>query len=167
MLGCALMGLAGIFFYAEQGAISPNAFRPRITFFVWIALIIGGAGSNTGSVAGGAIFAAFLFQGPRFFKNLVQEVFEVEAVETFREAVAPLGSADPVPLLVYVVDSLDQLQLVMMGLVLVYLMHNRPEGVFGHRKEAASPIRLQDRVQPASSATDTASGQTQEGNNDE
>jgi branched-chain amino acid transport system permease protein len=167
MLGCALMGLAGIFFYAEQGAISPNAFRPRITFFVWIALIIGGAGSNTGSVAGGAIFAAFLFQGPRFFKNLVQEVFEVEAVETFREAVAPLGSADPVPLLVYVVDSLDQLQLVMMGLVLVYLMHNRPEGVFGHRKEPASPIRLQDRVQPASSATDTASGQTQEGNNDE
>jgi len=156
MLGCALMGLGGILFYAEQGAITPNAFRPRITFFVWIALIIGGAGSNTGSVAGGAIFAAFLFRGPIFFKNIVEETFEVDAVNTFGQAVSPLTGLDPVPLLVYTVDNLNQLQLVIMGLVLIYLMHNRPEGVFGHRKEPASPIRIQDRPrqQPKEAATD-------------
>jgi branched-chain amino acid transport system permease protein len=171
MIGCALMGLGGILFYAEQGAITPNAFRPRITFFVWIALIIGGAGSNTGSVVGGAIFAAFLFRGPLFFKNVVQSQFDLDAVNTFAQAVAPLGSADPFPLLIYTVDNMERLQLVIMGLVLIYLMHNRPQGVFGHRKEPASPIRL-DRWRPGGSGgnpavTDGGRGRADGGSSDE
>lgn len=156
MIGCGLMGLGGILFYAEQGAITPDAFRPRITFFVWIALIIGGAGSNTGSVLGGAIFAAFLYRGPLFFKNIVQEVVEVDAVSTFGQAVAPIGSANPVPLFMYTVDNMEQLQLVIMGLVLIYLMHNRPEGVLGHRKEPASPIQLHRRRRSTSDGPTTA-----------
>jgi len=169
MLGCALMGLAGILYFAEQGAITPNAFRPRLTFYVWIALIIGGAGSNTGSVAGGAIFAAFLFRGPIFFKNIVTSQFDLDPANSFRDAVAPLGSLDPVPILAYTVDNLDQLQLVFMGIVLIYLMHNRPEGIFGHRKEPASPIRLQDRVRqkPEAAAAATDGGQDQGGVDDE
>jgi len=169
MLGCGLMGLGGIFFYAEQGSITPNTFRPRLTFFVWIALIIGGAGSNTGSVAGGAIFAAFLFRGPIFFKNIVQETFDVDAANTFGEAVSPLTGADPVPLVVYTIDNLNQLQLVIMGLVLIYLMHNRPEGVFGHRKEPASPIGVQNRPQrqTESGAAATDGGHNQGGAGDE
>jgi branched-chain amino acid transport system permease protein len=161
MIGCGLMGLGGILFYAGQGAITPGAFRPRITFFVWIALIIGGAGSNTGSVIGGAVFAAFLYRGPLFFKNIVQETFDVNAVDTFAAAAAPLTSANPIPLVVYTIDSMDQLQLVLMGLVLIYLMHNRPEGVLGHRKEAASPIKLRNRRPggtEASTATDGGRG---------
>jgi branched-chain amino acid transport system permease protein len=169
MLGCALMGLGGIFFYAEQGAIAPNAFRPRLTFFVWIALIIGGAGSNTGSVAGGAIFAAFLFQGPRFFKNVVEETLgdAFDPANTFGQAFSPITNGDPVPLLTFIVDNLNQLQLVIMGVVLIYLMHNRPEGIFGHRKEPASPIPIQDkpRAQPKSAAAD--GGSEQEDTNDE
>lgn len=169
MLGCALMGLGGIFFYAEQGAIAPNAFRPRLTFFIWIALIIGGAGSNTGSVAGGAIFAAFLFQGPRFFKNVVEETLKdsFNPPNTFGQAVSPITNGDPVPLLTFIVDNMNQLQLVIMGVVLIYLMHNRPEGVFGHRKEPASPIPIQDkpRAQPKSAAAD--GGPKQGGASDE
>jgi len=170
MLGCALMGLGGILFYAEQGVITPDAFRPRITFFVWIALIIGGAGSNTGSVAGGAIFAAFLFRGPIFFKNIVQNTFdELDPANTFGQAFAPLTSGDPIPLIAYSIDNMGQLQLVIMGVVLIYLMHNRPEGVFGHRKEPASPIRLQDRShdQPKAQAAATDGGRDQGGNDDE
>ena len=150
MIGCALMGLGGILFYGSQGAITPNAFRPRITFFVWIALIIGGAGSNTGSVMGGAIFAAVLYQGPVFFSNVVEESFEIDAVGTFAQAVAPLGSADPIPLIAYTVDNIGQLRFVIMGVVLIYLMHNRPEGILGHRKEPASPISLHRRRPKAS-----------------
>jgi len=169
MLGCALMGLAGILYFVNQGAITPTAFRPRLTFYVWIALIIGGAGSNTGSVAGGAIFAAFLFRGPIFFKNIVTDQFDLDAANSFRDALAPLGSADPVPLLAYTIESMEQLQLVFMGLVLIYLMHNRPEGVFGHRKEPASPIRLQDRTHKRSESPTAATdgGQDQGGNDDE
>jgi len=152
MLGCGLMGLGGILFYMESGAITPNTFRPRLTFFVWIALIIGGAGSNTGSVMGGAIFAAVLFQGPRFLKNVIEANVPIDAASTFGQAIAPLfGSLDPVPLLFYTVANLRDLQLVFMGVVLILLMHRRPQGMLGHRKEPASGVPL-DR--PADTESD-------------
>jgi branched-chain amino acid transport system permease protein len=144
MFGCALMGLAGILWYMRSGAVTPNSFRPRITFFVWIALIIGGAGSNTGSVLGGAVFAALLYQGPRTLKNLIDAVLpNADAPSSFGPAVAPLiSNIDPVPVLLYTLDSIRQLQLVFMGVVLIWLMHNRPEGMLGHRKETAAGIPL-------------------------
>jgi branched-chain amino acid transport system permease protein len=169
MIGCGLMGLGGILYFGSQGAITPSAFRPRLTFFVWIALIIGGAGSNTGSILGGAVFAAFLFRGPLFVKNIIQENFEVEAVDTFAEAATPIASADVVPMLIYIIDNLNQLQLVFMGIVLVLLMHNRPEGILGHRKEPASPIRL-TRKKSSGGGTPTAAadgGQSSEGSDDD
>jgi branched-chain amino acid transport system permease protein len=168
MLGCALMGLAGILWFVGQGAITPNTYRPRLTFFVWIALIIGGAGSNTGSVLGGAVFAAVLYQGPIYFKNLVDRVAPVsDAPGSFGPAVAPLlGSADPVPLLLYTVDSVRQLQLVVMGVVLVVLMHRRPEGLLGHRTETAATVPLtrrptgegDDEPEPPAAAADGGRG---------
>jgi branched-chain amino acid transport system permease protein len=144
MLGCGLMGLAGALWFMRSGAVTPNTFRPRITFFVWIALIIGGAGSNTGSVLGGAVFAALLYQGPRTLKNLVEAVLpSTSAPSGFGPAVAPLiSNVDPVPFLLYTLDSIRQLQLVFMGVVLIWLMHNRPEGMLGHRKETAAGIPL-------------------------
>jgi len=147
MLGCALMGLGGILWFMRSGAVTPNTFRPRITFFIWIALIIGGAGSNTGSVLGGAVFAALLYQGPRTLKNLIEAVIpNAGAPSGFGPAVAPLiSNIDPVPFLLYTLDSIRQLQLVFMGLVLIWLMHNRPEGMLGHRKETAAGIPLTTR----------------------
>ncbi|MFC5279292.1 branched-chain amino acid ABC transporter permease [Halorubrum rubrum] len=143
VLGAALMGLGGILWYSGRGSITPPSFRPNITFFVWIALIIGGAGSNTGSFLGGAIFAGVLYEGPRYVKNLVEAAFELgDAPRNFGEAVAPLASLDPVPFLVYTLDSVSQLRLVIMGVVLIWLMHNRPEGLLGHRKETASSVDL-------------------------
>jgi branched-chain amino acid transport system permease protein len=147
MLGCALMGLAGILWFMGQGAVTPNTFRPRITFFIWIALIIGGAGSNTGSIVGGAVFAAILYQGPRYLKNVLEEILpSVDAPGSFGPAISPLISGgDPLPFVWYTLDSVRQLQLVIMGVVLVWLMHNRPEGLLGHRKETASSINLSVR----------------------
>ncbi|ELZ34933.1 branched-chain amino acid ABC transporter permease [Halogeometricum pallidum JCM 14848] len=159
MLGCALMGLAGILWFMTQGAVTPNTFRPRITFFVWIALIIGGAGSNTGSVLGGAVFAAVLYQGPRYFKNLVDAALpSFNAPSSFGPAVAPLlSNLNPAPLFYYTVDSIRQLQLVLMGLVLIWLMHNRPEGMLGHRKETAAGIPLTS-PRTRTAATDGSTG---------
>jgi branched-chain amino acid transport system permease protein len=162
MLGCALMGLGGTLWYMQSGAITPNTFRPRLTFFIWIALIIGGAGSNTGSVMGGAIFAAVLFQGPRYFQNLVGSLVDIDAPSGFGAAMAPLfDSLNGFPLLFYTVDSVRQLQPVFMGLVLIWLMHNRPQGMLGHRKEEAASVplgRRPDREEPA--GTPAADGGT-------
>ncbi|WP_311171741.1 branched-chain amino acid ABC transporter permease [Halobellus ordinarius] len=156
MLGCALMGLAGILWLMTSGAVTPNFFRPRITFFVWIALIIGGAGSNTGSVLGGAVFAALLYQGPRYLKNLIDTVLpNADAPSGFGPAIAPLiSNLDPAPFFFYTIDSIRQLQLVFMGLVLIWLMHNRPQGMLGHRKETAAGIPLTAAQAQAGPPTD-------------
>ena len=149
VLGCALMGLGGILWYAGRGSITPPSFRPNITFYIWIALIIGGAGSNTGSVLGGAVFAGALYEGPRLVKNLVEAAFDLgEGPGSFGQAMAAMGSFDPVPFVLYTLNSISQLRLVIMGLVLIWLMHNRPEGMLGHRKETAASI---DLSRPASS----------------
>ena len=143
VLGSALMGLGGILWYSSRGSITPPSFRPNITFFVWIALIIGGAGSNTGSFLGGAIFAGLLYEGPRYAKNLIEAAFDLgDAPGNFGTAVSAFGSLDPVPFVLYTLDSVSQLRLVIMGVVLIWLMHNRPEGLLGHRKETASSIDL-------------------------
>ena len=143
IVGAALMGLLGILWFGSQGSVTPNTFRPRITFYIWIALIIGGAGSNTGSVMGGAVFAAVLFQGPRYFKNVVETALgSPEAPGSFGQAMAPISSGEIVPFFLYTLDSIRQLQLFMMGVVLIVLMHNRPKGLLGHRKEHASSIPL-------------------------
>jgi branched-chain amino acid transport system permease protein len=157
MVGCALMGLGGILWYMEAGAITPNTFRPRLTFFIWIALIIGGAGSNTGSVMGGAVFAAVLFQGPRYLQNVVGAYIQTEAPSSFGEAMAPITQLDVVPFFLYTIDNVRQLQLVFMGLVLIWLMQNRPQGMLGHRKEEAASIPLNrpaasDDTAPATAA---------------
>jgi len=148
MVGCGLMGLAGVLWFMNsggQGTINHTQFRPELTFFVWIALIIGGAGSNTGSVLGGAIFAAVLFQGPRFLEDIISEFVDLSqlAPDSFGAATAPiLGSLDPVPLLLYTASRISDLQLLIMGVVLIWLMHNRPKGLLGHRKEEAAAVPL-------------------------
>jgi branched-chain amino acid transport system permease protein len=93
---------------------------------------------------GGAVFAAALYQGPLYFQNVVTSVFQPgEAPGSFGPAISPLVSSfDPVPFLLYTLDSVRQLQLVVMGVVLIWLMHNRPEGMLGHRKETAAAIPL-------------------------
>ena len=81
-----------------------------------------------------------------------------------------MNSANPVPFFVYTVDNMQQLQLVIMGLVLVYLMHNRPEGILGHRKEAASPIGLERPAGTGSTGATPAAGDgsgSDEGETDE
>ena len=152
MIGCGLMGLVGVLWFMNAGggggSVNPTQFRPDTTFYIWVALIIGGAGSNTGSVMGGALFAAFLYRGPRFLQTVIDKLTETDlgsfARRTgFGEAMAPIaGSFDPIPLLLYAVTKIQSLQLLIMGLVIIYLMQNRPQGLLGHRKEQAAAISL-------------------------
>jgi branched-chain amino acid transport system permease protein len=155
MVGCALMGLAGILWQGSRTLISPGNFMPIVTFYVFVALIVGGSGSNTGSIVGGFAFAAFLYQGPRFIRTIVRSNFDVRAPPTIYDAFVELGSGDPLPLVGYLVDSLDEIRFVFIGLVLVLLMIWRPDGLLGHRKEIAAATDLSRR-----SATD--GGETDE-----
>ncbi|RXK50242.1 branched-chain amino acid ABC transporter permease [Halorientalis pallida] len=148
-LGCALMGLAAIL-WRIGGIASTEDFRPITTFYVFVALIIGGAGSNTGSVVGGAVFASLLFEGPNFVRRVVTQYFEVgigQTPNTIFEAVGPLASLDVTPLLAYTLSDVNvsALRLVLLGIVLIYLIQNRPEGLLGHRTETAASVDLGER----------------------
>ncbi|ELY96951.1 inner-membrane translocator [Natrialba chahannaoensis JCM 10990] len=143
VLGCALMGLAGILWRFRRTGVTPEAFRPHVTFYIWIALIIGGAGSNTGSILGSGLFVAVLFEGPQYLRRVIDQLVAIgDAPNTFAGAVAPLLSANPVPLVRYTFAEFLTLQFVIMGVALILLMQRRPDGLLGHREETAAAIPL-------------------------
>ena len=145
-LGAALIGLGGILWIGGRGLqVSPQSFRPIVTFYIFIALIIGGQGSNVGSVVGGFTFAAFLWTGPRYLRAIVDANLNTEAPATVYEAVIELGSGDVVPLIGYLTENLAQLRWVFVGVVLIVLMIYRPSGIFGDRKEIAAATNLSRR----------------------
>ena len=144
MIGCALMGLAGILWMGSQGTISPTPqFRPNITFFVFVAMMLGGAGSNTGSVLGGIVFAGVLFEAPRRLGQLIGDTDANPA--HFAEAISALAGGDVAPFLAYVSDGIAALQFVLLGVVLIILMYRKPDGILGHRIEEASAVDLNER----------------------
>jgi amino acid/amide ABC transporter membrane protein 2, HAAT family (TC 3.A.1.4.-) len=143
MIGCALMGLAGILWFGSQGNVSPSPqFEPILTFYIFVAVIIGGSGSNTGSVLGGIVFAAVLFEGPRRVGAVLRDTIDAPTPPTFGDAVA---AADPVGLLAYATDNIAPLQFVLLGMVLIFIMHRRPQGLLGDRIETAAAVDLTRR----------------------
>jgi branched-chain amino acid transport system permease protein len=159
MVGCALMGLGGILWLGASGFVNPLSFRPNITFYIFIALIIGGAGSNTGAVLGGAVFSALLFLLPQLInQNAGQFIERGVTPDTIVGALAPIASADLLPLVAYAVENMASLRFVAVGLLLIYLMQNRPEGLLGHRSEVASAVNLSERSDRAASGRPAADG---------
>jgi len=143
MLGCALMGLAGILWQGSQGYVAPNSFRPIVTFYVFIAVIVGGSGSNTGSLVGSVLFVGLLFEGPRRVGDVVDTRLDLGSPPgTFAGALGELFAADPLPMLAYVIDNIPAFQFILLGVVLVFIMQRRPEGVLGRRAETAAAVSL-------------------------
>jgi branched-chain amino acid transport system permease protein len=150
-LGCGLMGLAGILWFAmgPRASITPTTFRPNITFYIFIALIIGGAGSNTGSVLGGALFASLLFEAPPVVRNIITDAFDVSAdPANLVEALAPIVSGNLAPLAGFLLNNIDTLRFMGMGLLLVVLVQRRPDGLLGARKETAAGVSLAADTRP-------------------
>ncbi|PSQ43518.1 branched-chain amino acid ABC transporter permease [Halobacteriales archaeon SW_7_68_16] len=152
-LGCGLMGLAGILWEGSKGFTTPGSstFIPLQTFYVFIALIIGGAGSNTGSVLGAALFAGLLFEAPPLVANVATELLGVSGNPgTFAAA---LATTQPNGIVAYAATNVFALRFVLVGVVLVLLMHRRPDGLLGGRKEIAASVDL-GRPDPADGGDD-------------
>jgi branched-chain amino acid transport system permease protein len=77
MIGAALAGVAGAFYAHYITYIVPEQFVPLVTFYVWMAMIMGGAGRISGAVVGAALLMLFL-EGSRFLRDFVPGVSEVE-----------------------------------------------------------------------------------------
>jgi ABC-type branched-subunit amino acid transport system permease subunit len=151
MVGCALMGLGGILWWGTTGFIAPINFRPLITFYVFIALIIGGSGSNTGSVIGAAVFAGLLYYLPQLLNQNAGRVIQLlrdvlggsgTTPNTFIDAIVAFTNLDATAVLAYVFDNTSSLRFVAIGIILVLLMQYRSEGLLGHRIETAASVDL-------------------------
>lgn len=105
MLGAGLAGLAGAFYAHFITYLSPDQFLPLVTFYVWIAMIIGGTGRTSGAVAGSLILMIFL-EGSRFARDWIPGVSEVQ---------------------------MASVRLAIVGLALILFTLYRPQGLMGRR----------------------------------
>jgi len=105
MLGGAIAGLAGAFYAHYMTYIVPDLFVPLVTFYIWMAIIMGGVARLSGAIVG-AVILVFFTEGVRFLRGVIPGVSD-----------AHMGS----------------LQLGIVGLVLILFMRWRPQGVFGSR----------------------------------
>jgi neutral amino acid transport system permease protein len=107
-LGSAIAALSGslLAFYLQY--INPNNFQPIETFYAWIMVIMGGSGSNRGTIVGAILLWGF-FSTTRFLEGYI--------------SLSPSASS--------------ALRMVIIGLILVALMIFRPQGLFGRKEELA------------------------------
>jgi branched-chain amino acid transport system permease protein len=113
-LGGAIGGIAGMLLVTEQQSATPDAFQPQVTFFLYVIVVLGGAGTIWGPMIGAVMFQFLYF----FFDGFMREA---QAAGWFGDA---LDATDA-----------QQIKLVLVGVGLMVLMIFRPQGVFGNRAE--------------------------------
>lgn len=107
MLGGAIAGIAGAFYAWNLTFINPDGFIPLMTFQAWTIVVLGGAGSNAGTLLGSVIFW-FYTSSSRFILPVL----------------FPLDDA-----------RLSALRLALIGLLLMVMMMWRPQGILGKKAE--------------------------------
>ena len=68
ILGSLIMALAGVFYTHLNLYVSPGDLDPITTFYVWVAVILGGSGSNRGALFGGIVVVT-IREGTRFLND--------------------------------------------------------------------------------------------------
>mgnify|MGYP006271867503 CR=1 FL=1 len=69
VIGSILMALAGVFYAYQFRYVAPGDLEPISTFYVWVAVILGGTGSNRGAVLG-AFTIILIREGTRFLDGI-------------------------------------------------------------------------------------------------
>ncbi len=105
MVGGAIAGLAGAFYAHYISFITPEQYTPVVTFYVWMAIIMGGVGRLRGAVAGAFLLVAFL-EGSRVVRDVIPGISEV---------------------------AMSNVRLAAVGLALILFMRFAPRGLFGRR----------------------------------
>jgi branched-chain amino acid transport system permease protein len=130
VLGSLIMALAGVFYAHLNLYVSPGDLDPITTFYVWVAVILGGSGSNRGAVFGGVVIVA-IREGTRFLNGFGFIPFEA----------APL-------------------RLLLIGVIIVLLMRFRPQGVLPPQRELIWPGTVDETPQqPDSGVRETKAGE--------
>lgn len=106
MVGGGVAGLAGAFYAHYISFVTPDQFTPLVTFYVWMALIMGGVGRLRGAVGGAFLLVAFL-EGSRVIRDVVPGITDV---------------------------AMSNVRIGAVGLALILFMRWAPQGLFGQRR---------------------------------
>ncbi|QDX41428.1 branched-chain amino acid ABC transporter permease [Salarchaeum sp. JOR-1] len=132
VLGSLIMALAGVFYAHLNLYVGPGDLNPITTFYVWVAVILGGSGSNRGALFGGFVIVA-IQQGTRFLNDFGWIPFDV----------APL-------------------RLLVIGVIIVLIMRFRPEGVLPPQRELIWPSVVDEAPkQPDTGVRDAKAGESE------
>jgi branched-chain amino acid transport system permease protein len=102
-VAAGLAGIAGAFYAHYITYIVPDQFVPLVTFYVWMAVIMGGASRISGAVVGTIILMGFL-EGSRFIHDVVPGVSDV---------------------------AMASVRIGIVGLLLIVFIIKRPQGLMG------------------------------------
>ncbi|WP_432764818.1 branched-chain amino acid ABC transporter permease [Halobaculum limi] len=118
VLGSVIMALAGVFYTHLNLFVSPGDFEPINTFYVWIAVILGGSGSNRGAMFGGFVVIA-IREGTRFLNSVE-----------------------------FITLDIGPLRLLAVGALIILIMRFRPEGVLPPQRELIWPSAVDEADVP-------------------
>ena len=109
MIGGAIASLAGILLALEQQSLHPDSFQPRITFILFVMVILGGAGSIWGALLGAAVFNFIFYATDALMARLQANVDWIGAFLSPAEA--------------------GLIKYILVGVALMLLMVYRPQGL--------------------------------------
>ncbi len=116
VIGGIIIGCAGIMRAMDQAFFNPESFRTQTTFFIWTVLILGGAATIRGPIAGAIVFWFFLL--------------------FIEESLGQMVERDWIPDAVLGPNQVSSVRFVLLGVTLASLMIWRPQGMFGKKEEA-------------------------------
>jgi len=129
VLGSVIMALAGVFYAHLNLYVSPGDLNPINTFYVWIAVILGGSGSNRGAMFGGFVIIA-IQEGTRFIGGALPDSLPVD-LPAFLAVVESTYAT--------IVNNFASTRLLVVGVVIILVMRYRPEGVLPPQRELVWP----------------------------
>jgi branched-chain amino acid transport system permease protein len=132
VFGSLVMALAGVFFAHLNRFVAPGTLDPLTTFYVWVAVMLGGSGSNRGALLGGFVIVA-IREGTRFLNDFGAVPF------------------DPAPA-----------RLLIIGVIIVLVMRFRPQGILPPQRELIWPGTVEETPGDVETGVREARGGTDE-----
>ncbi|MGR3378448.1 ABC transporter permease subunit [Salipiger abyssi] len=120
ILGSVLCGMAGAMMTTLDGQLTPSSYQPlRYTFLIWVMVIVGGSGNNLGAVLGGFLIW-FLW-------------VQVEPIGQWLMTAVTSGMAEGSWLKAHLLDSVQHMRLLTMGVILLLVLRFAPRGLLPER----------------------------------